>query len=123
MRILKTIVLLLMAAGVASPAGPMTGDWTALIKVRDVELRLALHVTESPKGLEATFDSIDQKVLGMPVDKVEYKGGQLSFEITSIQAIYKGSLDKAGTKVTGVWSQLGMSLPLDFQKVTPKQRS
>ena len=54
----------------------LVGDWTAVIKVGDASYRLALHVTESQKGLQATFDSIDQKVMGMPVDKIELKGQQ-----------------------------------------------
>ena len=119
MRILRTIVILLTTASLATAAGPAAGDWTAVIKVRDISLRLALHVTEKAQGMEATFDSIDQKVLGLPVDKLDYKDRQLSFEIASIQAIYKGSLDKTGTKITGVWYQLGMSFPLDFQKSLP----
>jgi hypothetical protein len=91
MQILRTIVLLLTTASLATAAGPAAGDWTAVIKVRDISLRLALHVTEKAEGMEATFDSIDQKVLGLPVDKLDYKDRQLSFEIASIQAIYKGS--------------------------------
>jgi hypothetical protein len=122
MRILTTCVVVLMIAALASAAGPATGDWTSLIKVRDIELRLALHVKETTTGLEATFDSIDQKVFGMPVDKIEFKGQQLSFDLTSIQATYKGTLDKAGTRITGTWSQLGMDFPLDFQKAAPSKR-
>jgi hypothetical protein len=111
-----------MIAALASAAGPATGDWTSVIKIRDIELRLALHVKETTSGLEATFDSIDQKVFGMPVDKIEFKGQQLSLDLALIQATYKGNLDKAGTRITGTWSQLGMDFPLDFQKAAPPKR-
>jgi hypothetical protein len=50
------------------------------------------------------------------VDKIEVKGQQLTFEIKVIEASYTGTLDKSGTVITGAWSQLGMSFPLNFRK-------
>jgi hypothetical protein len=119
MRIVHPIVLFLILATPALAAEPAIGDWSGVIKVGDVSLRLALHVTNTGKGLRATFDSIDQKVLGMPVDTIEVQGSQLKFEIAVIQASYTGTLDKAGTTLTGSWSQVGMSFPVTFRKTIP----
>jgi hypothetical protein len=116
MRTFGLIVIGLLLAVVVTAAQPAAGHWNAVIKVGEVSLRLALHVKESKNGLEATFDSIDQKVLGMPVDKIEMKGQQLRFEIAAIQAVYTGKLNPGGTTVTGSWSQLGMDFPVDFKK-------
>jgi hypothetical protein len=116
MRILLASVMVFIITVGTGAAEPASGDWTAVIKVRDIELRLALHVTDSSKGLQATFDSIDQKVMGMPVDKIEVNGQQLKFEITVIGASYVGTLNKSGTEITGTLSQLGMSFPLNFRK-------
>jgi hypothetical protein len=116
MRILETVVVLLAMSILALAANIASGDWTAVIKVKDTDLRLALHVTESDKGLQATFDSVDQKVFGMPVDKIERKGQQLRFETASIQAVYSGTLTNAGTMITDAWLQLGQSFSLNFRK-------
>jgi hypothetical protein len=116
MKVLLAITFVLVLSITASAAEPASGDWTAVIKVRDIDLHLALHVTDSGKGLQATFDSIDQKVMAMPVDKIEVKGQQLRFEIKVIEASYTGTLNKSGTVITGAWSQLGMSFPVNFQK-------
>ena len=116
MKIFVLIMIALVVASVATAAQPVAGDWNAVIKVGEVSLRLALHVKESQKGLEATFDSIDQKVMGMPVDKIELKGQQLRFEIEAIQSVYTGTLNTGGTTINGSWAQLGMNFPVDFKK-------
>ena len=116
MKVLLAITFVLVLSIAASAAESAIGDWTSVIKVRDIELRLALHVTDSGKGLQATFDSIDQKVMGMTVDKIEVKGQQLRFEINVIEASYTGTLNKSGTAINGAWSQLGTSFPVNFQK-------
>ena len=116
MKVLRAIVCVLSFSIAASAASPASGEWTAVIKVRDIDLHLALHITDSGNGLQATFDSIDQKVMGMPVDKIEVKGQQLLFEIKVIEASYTGTLNKSGTEITGTWSQLGMFFPLNFRK-------
>ena len=122
MRILQSIVFLLVVTLSASAAHPMSGDWNGVIKVGEIELRLAFHITDSDKGLHATFDSIDQKVMGMSVDKVEVKGQDIKLDIGVLQASYTGTLNKAGTAITGAWSQLGMSFPVNFRKTTPAKK-
>ena len=116
MKIFGLIAMSLVVAVAATAAQPVAGDWNAVITVGDVSLRLALHVKETQKGLEATFDSIDQKVMGMPVDRIELKGQQLRFEIAAIQSVYTGTLNTGGTAITGSWAQLGMNFPVDFKK-------
>jgi hypothetical protein len=116
MKIFGLIVMTLVVAVVAMAAQPVAGDWNAVIKAGEVSLRLALHVKDSQKGLEATFDSIDQKVMGMPVDKIEVKGQEVRFEIGAIQSVYTGTLNAGGTAITGSWAQLGMNFPVDFKK-------
>jgi len=115
-------VIGLVMAAAATAAQPVAGDWNAVIKVGEVSLRLALHVKESQKGLEATFDSIDQKVTGMPVDKIELKGQQLRFEIEAIQSVYTGTLNTGGTTINGSWAQLGMNFPVDFKKAAGEKK-
>jgi hypothetical protein len=116
MKTFGLVVIGLLIAISITAAQPVAGDWNATIKVGEISLRLALHVKESKNGLEATFDSIDQKVMGMPVDKIAVKGQQLRFEIAAIQAVYTGKLNPGGTTIMGSWAQLGMDFPLDFKK-------
>jgi uncharacterized protein len=122
MRLLQSIVTVLIFTVTASAAHPANGDWTGVIKIGDMGLRLAFHITDSANGLQATFDSIDQKVMGMPVDKVEVKGQEITIDIGLIQATYKGTLNKPGTAITGSWLQVGQSFPVNFRKATPVKK-
>jgi hypothetical protein len=118
MKVFGSIVIVLACAILAFAAQPAAGDWNGVIKIGEMTLRLALHVKETPKGLEATFDSIDQKAMGMPVDKIEVKGQQIRFELASIQAVYTGTLSKTGATITGSWAQVGQDFPVNFEKIT-----
>jgi hypothetical protein len=111
------VVLLLFAIAIAAPAAStMSGDWDAVITVKETNLRLALHVVESGKGLKATFDSIDQQAIGLLVDRIELKGRQLEFEMSLIMAKYTGVLQPDGKTIKGSWEQLGMTFPLNFNR-------
>jgi hypothetical protein len=116
MRIIQSIALTFVAAVSVTAAAPVSGDWEGVIKVQSQDLRLVLHVKEAAGKLTATFDSPDQYVAGMPVDTIELKGQQVNFEIKRIMSIYNGTLDKDGKAISGSWSQLGMSFPLNFKK-------
>jgi len=122
MRIIQAIALTLVAAVSVSAATPVGGDWEGIIKVQNQDLRLVLHVKEAAGKLTATFDSPDQYVAGMPVDSIELKGQQFVFEIKRILSIYSGTVDKDGKAISGSWSQLGMSLPLNFKKAAPVKK-
>jgi hypothetical protein len=122
MRIIQSIALTLFAAVSISAATPIGGDWEGIIKIQNQDLRLVLHVKEAAGKLTATFDSPDQYVAGMPVDTIELKGQQLNFEIKRILSIYNGTVDKDGKAITGSWSQLGMSVPLNFKRSAPVRK-
>jgi len=122
MRIIQSITLTLLAAVSISAATPIGGDWQGVIKVQNQDLRLVLHVKEAAGKLTATFDSPDQYVAGMPVDTIELKGQQVNFEIKRIMSIYNGTLDNDSKTISGSWSQLGMSFPLNFKKSAPAKK-
>ena len=121
MHIIRSITLMLVIAVSASAAAPIAGNWEGVIKIQNQELRLVLHVREAAGKLTATFDSPDQYVAGMPVDSIDLKGQQLNFEIKRIMALYSGTLDKEAKAVSGSWSQLGMSFPLNFKKAAVRK--
>src|SRR5262245_16190539 len=116
MRIIQFTILFFTATVSIWAADPVTGSWSGVIHVSNTDLRLVLHVKDSSGKLQATFDSPDQYVAGMPVDKIVVKGQQLTFEIVRIASVYSGTLSKDGKTITGSWSQLGASFPVNFQK-------
>src|SRR5262249_45872049 len=106
---------------VAASAQAIEGDWEGTLKIGEAELRLALHVKKSDgDGLKATFDSIDQGAMGMPVSSVSFSDGVLKFAMDDILASYEGKLDAGRNVISGNWSQGGGSGPLDFARAKPR---
>ncbi len=82
-----------------------------------ITLRLVLHVTTASDGTQtATFDSLDQGALGMPVDEVVRDRSSLAFTMKAIGADYTGKLDDAQASASGTFKQRGAELPLTMAK-------
>src|SRR5262245_52615080 len=98
------LVSLLVAVG--DKAQTVEGDWQGMLKANDVELRVRLHVTKDLKGtLKATFDSIDQGAIGLPISAINLKDSTLNFEIEMAGASYEGKINADHTRISGAWTQ------------------
>src|SRR5262245_35555443 len=114
-------LIVCLLAAVAARAQAVEGDWETTLKVGDVELRLVLHVKKDDKGgLKATFDSVDQGAMGLPVSSISFSNGALKFALDDPMASYEGKLDAARNVISGTLSQGGGSLPLDFARPKPR---
>ena len=89
------------------------------LKAGPAELRLRLHVkADRDGGLSATFDSVDQGAMGMPVSRIESKDGALTFGLDQVKGRFEGKFDAGGKIIRGTWYQGGTSLPLEFRPFT-----
>jgi hypothetical protein len=121
MRKLCYCLILCLLSAIAVRAQAVEGDWEGTIKAGEVELRLIVHIKKDDKGgLQATFDSVDQGALGLPVSSVSFRAGTLNFALDNIQASYEGKLDAGRNVFSGTWSQGGGSLPLEFARPKPR---
>ncbi len=114
-------LLVCLFVTVAVRAQAIEGDWEGTLKVGDAELRLAVHVKKDDKGvLRATFDSVDQGAIGIPISSVSFSDGSLKFALDQAQASYEGKLDAGRNVISGNWSQGGTSFPLEFARPKPR---
>ncbi len=96
-----------------------SGVWSATLKVAG-DIRLILHVKLQPDGTyAATFDSPDQKALGLKCDTVlitkDATGNELlTFTISKYKVSYTGKLLN-DTTLSGTFSQVA-NVPLDFHR-------
>jgi hypothetical protein len=82
-----------------------------------VEIRLVLHLTSIGNGgYTATLDSPDQGAKGIPVNTVLLERSTLKFEVPRVGASYSGKVDAAATTITGIWSVMGGSVPLNLSR-------
>ena len=116
MRRLALILASTLGAGAAFGQQLQTGDYLGTLEVGATPLRMALHVTRGADGAwGATIDSLDQGAMGMPA-KITVDGARVTLT-SNIGATFEGTLNAAGTAITGTFTQRAMSLPLTFAKV------
>lgn len=117
-------LLVSLFVDVGANAQTVEGDWQGILKANDVELRLRLHVTKDEKGtLKATFDSIDQGAIGLPISAIIIKDSTLNFELKVASGSYEGKINADHTRISGTWTQGGVSIPLEFTRITVRQET
>lgn len=113
-------VTLLLGSAVASGAAAtndVAGNWNGTLEAGAIKLRVVFKISKGiGGGLTAKMDSIDQGARDIPVDAVTVKDKTLRMEVKSVSGVYEGTLDAAGTKATGQWTQGPQTLPLILEK-------
>ena len=121
----KTISLVLvLLISITSSAWANTqdilGSWMGILRVGDVELRIAYTIQEDQDGsLSATLHSLDEVAYDIPVNEILYEDNQLTLVCETAQSTYEGQLVKGRSSVhfDGQWKQAGLSFDLDLQPV------
>ncbi len=116
-RILSLILLLLPFALWAQE-----GTWSGRLDVGGQKLRVVFHLTQTSAGWQATMDSPDQGVRGIPVDSVAVSRMGVTFAIRGLAMTYMGGfMDK--DNLVGTLNQQGRSLMLMLTRGEPERPS
>lgn len=109
------LLLFLLGAGLYAQTPEIAGLFFGTLQVGATQLRLSLQVIRDAEGkVKATVDSLDQGVKNIPVREWSQEGKQIRF---GGFAMFDGTVNDAGTEITGTFQQNGMSLPLVLRKV------
>ena len=99
------------------------GDWKGVLDAGSQKLRLVIHISRHPDGsLAGTLDDPDQGSTGMPIDSLWTSEDTLRAMILHGSARYVGALDAGSNRIRGLWSQSGLSFPLDLGRDAPDAR-
>ena len=113
---IRISLLLPFALTLAAEAPPFEGNWLGNLPAGPANLRLALHLVQSPGGLTARMDSLDQGALGIPA-KATVSERSITLDFPSIPASFEGTLSEDGQQIAGTFTQSGADLPLTLAKV------
>jgi pimeloyl-ACP methyl ester carboxylesterase len=116
--VISSITLLLLAQLARAQGGPgVEGHWMGTLDTGPVKLRLALSIAKTEDGaLSAKMDSLDQGAKDLPVSSIAQNGMAVKFEMERIGGSYQGTLNAAGSEMSGTWKQGGVALPLVFRR-------
>ncbi|WZO99095.1 alpha/beta fold hydrolase [Isosphaeraceae bacterium EP7] len=100
------------------PKSKLAGTWEGKLTIGPASLRLVVNVTQGKDGaLSSTLDSPDQGAKGIPVASTTLEGKTFKLDVAVIKGEFSGTLDDAGTKAEGTWTQGPNKLPLTLAKV------
>lgn len=93
------------------------GNWLGALEFNGLTLRLALKVAKAPDGsFTATFDSLDQGAIDLPIDTITQKDKTVSFEAKQYGLSYEGTLGEKGDEINGLFKQGAGSTALRFKR-------
>ncbi|MXV37270.1 prolyl oligopeptidase family serine peptidase [Flavobacteriaceae bacterium Ap0902] len=92
----------------------IAGDWNGILNIQGQELPLVFHFKGNNDALTGTMDSPAQEVTGLPLDKVDFTNGILTFNMAQVGLSYTGELK--GEVIEGVFKQGPMELSLTLTK-------
>ncbi|MFK7812572.1 MAG: alpha/beta hydrolase family protein [Maribacter sp.] len=105
----KILLILLVCLGFTSTYGQdITGQWNGLLK--EMNLRLVIHITQTDDGYSSTLDSPDQGAKGIPVNMTTFENDSLKLEVVNLGVTYAGQFVD-GT-FSGIFNQGPFSIPL-----------
>ncbi|HII93461.1 MAG TPA: alpha/beta fold hydrolase [Methanosarcina sp.] len=95
------------------------GIWMGNLTVPGgLELRIVFNISTNPDGsINASMDSPDQGVSGIPVESVSYKNGNLNLGVKSIPGSFEGIYKENNKTIEGEWKQAGSVFPLVLNRI------
>ena len=107
-----------VAAGQASEAPRLSGQWQGPLKVPGGSLTLLITIVPLTNGTYyAALDVPQQHISRMPVE-VEVKDDNLSLRIEQAGSHFEGKVLAGGDKFSGTWQQPGLTTALELVRST-----
>jgi hypothetical protein len=100
----------------AAVTGGLEGTWNGVLDVGGRQARLVLAIANQTDGTaRAVLTQPDKATIELPV-ALSQSGTTVKADVRIAMAVFSGTLNAAGTELSGTWSQQGASLPLTFTK-------
>jgi dipeptidyl aminopeptidase/acylaminoacyl peptidase len=112
----KLLIIMMVTASCFIQA--QTGTWEGKLSVQGTEIPLKFNITEDNGTYACTMDSPMQNAFGIPLDKIEVEGKNVTFGLSQAGMLYKGIVK--GDTMEGTFSQGGQEFPLVLSKVENK---
>ena len=120
-KLLTGIIILLLVN--QAKAQDIAGSWRGLITAGGANLHLVFNIKKtSDTGYTATFDSPDQKVLGIACSRAYKIKDSVFIELAIIKGSYKALWDGKDS-FKGVYQQGGGHIALEMNRITEEEKA
>lgn len=114
---MKKRLLLLLFCGIFSQLKAQMnpeGNWSGLMRVEAITLKIVFHVKAEAAGYSTTMDSPGQSAYDIKVYNTLWKAPTLTLQLPNMGAVFYG--DMQGDSIIGSWTQAGHTFDLVLQR-------
>ncbi|MEQ8530538.1 MAG: CocE/NonD family hydrolase, partial [Imperialibacter sp.] len=108
-------MLLIVLTAVSMYGQDITGQWSGILKVQGIQLRVVFNINKAEDGYRSTMDSPDQGARGIPVTTTSFENAALKFTVANAGIVYEGVLGSDGV-VVGSFKQAGQSFSMNLSR-------
>jgi hypothetical protein len=94
----------------------LEGTWRGTLQSRMGSMKLVLEIANTADGATARLINLDQGSLTIPASTITQEGTTLTLVFKIIDGTFAGTLNAAGTELSGTISQRQGSMPLTFTR-------
>lgn len=91
------------------------GQWSGVLKVQGIQLRVVFNIDKTDSGYSSTMDSPDQGAKGIPVTTTSFENAVLKLAVSNAKIEYEGVLENDNI-IVGNFKQAGQSFPMNLSK-------
>jgi hypothetical protein len=125
--LLSLLIALALQSFALAQTDTLSGTWRGqIIAARYEPIDIVLHISHngSTEAYQASLDIPSQHRVGLPVETIIVRNGQITLRLPAIQAEFYGDLisGSAGQQIValqGDWNQSGEYIPLRFERAQP----
>lgn len=127
MLIMSLLITLALPSIARAEAESLIGTWRGQMtaaRYEPVEFVLHISSTANNESYQASLDIPSQNRVGLPVETVIVRNGQITLRLPALQAEFYGDLisESTGQEIValqGDWNQSGEYIPLRFERAQP----
>jgi hypothetical protein len=94
----------------------LEGRWSGALRTGAGDVRVVLTLANRPDGgSSGMFISLDEGGMMLPV-RITQRAADVTIELSGVDGVYSGTLNAAGTELTGTFTKRDASLPLTLTR-------
>lgn len=109
-------VLMFLSVTLLCQGQQIDGEWTGVVKVPDMDLKMNLYVSHDTHGYTTKWDSPDQGSYGKESTKTTFSYPDLYFAYDPSGFEVQLKVDSTYKILTGFMNQRGQSYPVELQR-------
>jgi uncharacterized protein len=95
----------------------LEGTWSGALEVNGTTMRIQLKMANEADGTSrGSLSNLDQGAVDLPVSSISQAANTVNIGLKMVNGSFSGTLNAAGTELTGTWNQGAFSAPRNFHR-------